>query len=290
MNGMPQPTAQDDLDAIAVELYALPPAQFTAARNARAGASDRSLAALIKRLPKPGVAAWAVSLLAREGQLRDALELAAALREAQDDLDAAELNRLGAQRRSLVAALSKQAVALAGERGVTVSPATRDDVDKTINAAVMDAGAAAAVMTGRLVRPLEATGFEAVDLTDAVGGSAPDGTPPLPAPSRDDLAERRARKDAEKAVREAEQAASEAERTLARVDARLAKARERADHLHERLDDLRTEVERLEADAKKAEAEVDRIDDERAEAASVVRATQKQADRARATRDERAPR
>ena len=133
-----------------------------------------------------------------------------------------------------------------------MSPATRDDIEKTINAAVMDAGAAAAVMTGRLVRPLEATGFDAVDLTDAVGGSAPDGSPALPAPSRDDLAERRARKEAEKAVREAEQAASEAERALARVEARLGKARERADHLHERLDELRAEIARLEADASQA--------------------------------------
>ena len=290
MNRMPQPAAHDDLDAIAVELYALPPAQFTAARNARAGASDRSLAALIKRLPKPGVAAWAVSLLGREGQLSEALELAAALREAQEDLDRAELSRLGAQRRSLVAALSKQAVALAGERGVTVSPATRDDIDKTINAAVMDAGAAAAVMTGRLVRPLEATGFDAVDLTDAVGGSAPDGTPALAAPSRDDLAERRARKEAEKVVREADQAASEAQRMLARVDARLSKARERADHLHERLDELRAEVGRLEVDAEKADAEVDRVDEERVEAASLVRAAQKKADGARANLPDRAPR
>ena len=287
MNGMPQPPAQDDLDAIAVELYALPPAQFTAARNARAGASDRSVAALIKRLPKPGVAAWAVSLLAREGQLGDALELAAQLREAQDDLDAAELNRLSRQRRALVSALSTQAVALSGERGVSVSPATRDDVERTINAAVMDAAAAAAVMTGRLVRPLEAAGFDAVDLTDALGGTAPDGSPVLPAPSRDDLAERRARKEAEKAVREAEQAASETERTLARVDARLAKARERADHLHERLDELRAEIARLETDAARADAEVDRVDAERGEAASVVRAAQKKADAARAARDGR---
>jgi len=290
MNGMPQARTQDDLDAIAVELYALPPAQFTAARNARAGASDRSLGALIRRLPKPGLAAWAVTLLAREGQLGDALELAAALREAQDDLDAAELSRLGAQRRSLVAALSKQAVALSGERGVTVSPATREDIEKTINAAVMDAGAAAAVMTGRLVRPLEATGFDPVDLTDAVGGSAPDGTAAPPAPSRDDLAERRARKEAEKAVREAEQAESEAQRTLARVDARLAKARERADHLHERLDELRADVARVEADAENADAEVDRVDEERAEAASVVREAERNAKAARTRRDGRAPR
>src|SRR6187551_812202 len=153
----PVPSADDSplkFDAIAVELYALPPEQFTAQRNARA-AAERDLTARLKALRKPTVAAWAVSLLARDGQLGDALELAAALREAQDDLDAAELKGLSVQRRSLVAALSKQAVALAGERGVTVSAATRDDVDKTINAAVMDAGAAAAVMSGRLVRALE---------------------------------------------------------------------------------------------------------------------------------------
>ncbi|MEU1971615.1 transposase [Microbacterium sp. NPDC019599] len=279
---MPNPPSPDDLDAIAVELYALPPAQFTAARNARAGMVDRQLAALIKRLPKPGVAAWAVSLLAREGQLGDALELAAQLREAQDDLDAAELSRLSRQRRGLVAALSKQAVALAGERGVTVSAATREDVEKTINAAVMDAAAAAAVMTGRLVRPLEATGFDAVDVSDAVGGSPADGAALPPPPTRDDLAERRARKEAERAAREAERAASEAEHELARADARLSKARERADHLRERLDELRAEVERIEADAAHADSEVDRLDEERGEAASVARAAQKKAEGARA--------
>lgn len=285
MIGMPPPPAPDDLDAIAVELYALPPAEFTAARNGRAGALPRELGILVKRLPKPSVAAWAVSLLARDGQLGDALELAAALREAQDDLDAAELKGLSAQRRSLVAALSKQAVALAGERGVTVSAATRDDVDKTINAAVMDAGAAAAVMSGRLVRALEATGFDGVDLTDAVGGSAPDGIPALPAPSRDDLAERRARKAAEKAAREAERAASEAQRELARVEARLGKARERADHVRERLDDLRAEVARLEADGAAADAEVARLDGERTDAASVAHTAERAADAARAALD-----
>jgi hypothetical protein len=287
---MPQPSAPDGIDAIAVELYALPPAEFTAARNARAAASDRPLGALVKRLPKPAVAAWAVSLLAREGQLGEALDLAAALREAQDDLDAAELSRLGAQRRSLIALLSKQAVALAHDRGVAVGPSARDDVDKTINAAVMDAGAAAAVMSGRLVRPLEATGFEGVDLSDAVGGSAPDGSPALPAPSPDDLAERRARKAAEKAVREAEQAASEAERALARIDARLDKARERADHVRERLDETRLEVARLEADAAAADAASEKIDEERGEAASVVRSAQKKAETARAARDDRSTR
>ncbi|QIG38642.1 transposase [Microbacterium sp. 4R-513] len=284
---MPKPPAPDELDAIAVELYALPPAEFTAARNARAAASDRPLGARVKKLPKPAVAAWAVSLLGREGQLGDALELASALREAQDDLDAAELSRLSGQRRALVAALSKQAAALAGERGVAVGAAAREDVEKTINAAVMDAAAAAAVMTGRLVRPLEATGFESVDLTDALGGSAPDGSAAPPPPSRDDLAERRARKEAEKAAREAERAESEAERELSRIEGRLGKARERADLLHERLEDLRDEVARFERDSADAEAEVKRIDEERSEAASVARAASKKAEAAREALEER---
>lgn len=290
MIGMPHTAAPDELDAIAAELYALPPAEFTAVRNARAAASDRPLAARIKKLPKPSVAAWTVSLLVREGQLADALDLAAALREAQEDLDAAELSRLGAQRRSLVAALSRQAVALARERGVTVSPAVSEDVEKTINAAVMDAAAAAAVMTGRLVRALEASGFESVDLTDAVGGSLPDGTPAPSPPSRDDLAERRARKEAEKAARVAEQEASEAERELKHADARLGKARERADHLHERLDDVRAELARLEADAETADAEVERLDGEREESASRAREAHKRADRARTAVEERGAR
>jgi hypothetical protein len=268
------------LDAIAAELYALPPEEFTEARNARAAASDRALAARLKALRKPTAAAWAVDLLARDGQLAEALQLASALREAQDDLDAAELSRLSRQRRQLVTALATQAVGLARDRGVTVSPAAREDVEKTINAAVMDAAAAAAVMTGRLVRALEASGFDAVDVSEAVGGSMP-GVPDAPPPSRDDLAERRARKAAERALREAERASGEAERELTRIDAKLAKSRERGDHLRERIDDLRAELARLEADAEKADRDTARLDEERTDAGARAKAAQKQAEKAR---------
>ncbi|WP_216084923.1 hypothetical protein, partial [Shigella sp. SHS-8] len=133
----PPPRASAALDAIAAELCALPPDRFTAARNAKA-AADPALAKAIKALRKPVVAAWAVNVLVQEGGLADALALAAELREAQDDLDAAELGRLSKQRRALVAGLAKQAVARGADRGVTVSGAARDDVEKTINAAVMD--------------------------------------------------------------------------------------------------------------------------------------------------------
>ena len=51
------------------ELYGLVPAEFTAARNAlaqqAADGGDRELAARIRKLPKPPVAAWAVNALVR---------------------------------------------------------------------------------------------------------------------------------------------------------------------------------------------------------------------------------
>lgn len=269
---------RSDLDAIAAELYALPPADFTVARNREAGMADRSIAKQVKALRKPTVAAWTVNLLAREGQLAEAVELSAALREAQEDLDAAELSRLGRERRQLVAALATQAVALAEGAGVAVSAAAREDVEKTINAAVMDASAAAAVLTARLVTPLEAGAFEPGDLADAVGGSLPG---VAEAPARDDLAERRARKAAEKAAREAERAANEAERELARIDAQRQKLQERVDHLSERIEDLRRDLERFEDERATAEGALEGIEEERRDAASRARTAAADARRAR---------
>lgn len=281
---MPKADADSTLDDIAAELYALPPGEFTAARNARAGLAGGTTARAVKALRKPSVAAWAVNLLAREGQLAEALELSAALREAQDDLDAAEMSRLGRQRRQLVAALAKQAVELAKDAGVAVGAAAREDVEKTINAAVMDAGAAAAVMTGRLVKPLEAGDIEPATLADAVGGTLPDAI--APAAPRDDLAERRARKAAEKAAREAERLAGEAERELARIEARRTKAQERADHLAERIDDLRRDLARLEDEAAEAAEKLERVEAEWKAAAGRAREAATAAERARRAVDE----
>jgi hypothetical protein len=280
MGAMPKSDSAAELDAVAAELYALPPDQFTKARNARVGMADRSIAAHIKALRKPSVAAWSVNLLARQGQLGEALELSAALREAQEDLDAAEMSRLGRQRRQLVAALAQQAVDLAEEAGVGISAAAREDVEKTINAAVMDAAAAAAVMTARLVKPLEAGSFDESDLAEAVGGSLP-GAKALP--PRDDLAQRRARKAAEKAAREAERLANETERELTRIDARRAKAQERADHLAERIDDLRRDLAQLEEEARTQAATLDEIEREHGEARERARAAAKEAERAQRT-------
>lgn len=272
--------AADELDDIAAQLYVLPPADFTAARNARAAAASGDLARTLKALRKPSVAAWAVNLLTADGQLAEAVDLSRALHEAQDDLDAAELAKLGRQRRALVAGLARRASELATDAGATLSPAVRDEVEKTVNAAILDAAAAASVLTGRLVRTV--TSGEHAE--DAVAGSVP-GVPDRPQPSRDDLAERRARKAAETAAREAARAASDADRELARVDARLGKARERADHLRERIDELRAELERFARDADAADEKVDGLETERAEASDRAKKAAAAAERARAAVD-----
>ncbi len=161
------------LDEAAAELLALPPARFTAARNERAAAAGGALGRGIAKLRKPTVAAWAVNLLVVDGQLGEAVELSRALHEAQDDLDAAELARLGRQRRQLVAALARRAADLAAEAGTPLSAAVTDAVEKTVNAAVVDATVAAVVLTGRLVAAIDLADLDASALGAAVGGLGP---------------------------------------------------------------------------------------------------------------------
>ncbi len=268
-----------DIDAIAAELYALPPERFTAARNDRAAHLGRADAARVRELRKPTVAAWVVSLAVRDGRLAEAITLSAALREAQDDADAAALAELGRQRRRLVQALAGEAVTLAEDAGVTVSASARDDIAATINAAVMDAAAATAVMTGRLVRPLVAGGFDPADLADAVGGSLP-GVAPAPPPP-DDLAERRARKAAERAAREADRAQADAERRLAAAEADLERRRTRLAHLRERADELRRSLDDVEAQTEVARAETEEAEAEHAELTTAVTRAARAAEAAR---------
>ena len=76
-----------DAEEVADALYALPPEQFTAARNARAqaakAAGDREAAARIAALRKPTVLGWLVNLLVRElpDEIGGFLDLGDALRE-----------------------------------------------------------------------------------------------------------------------------------------------------------------------------------------------------------------
>lgn len=271
----------DGFDAVAAELLLTPPAEFTARRNARADAAGTGADARrrIRSLRKPTVAAWAVNLLSADATFREALDLSHALREAQEDLDAAELARLGKQRRALVRALVRRAVELADAAGVTVASSARDEVERTVNAAIVDPVAGAVVGAGRLVRPLDPGALDPLSVAESVAGSVP-GADAVAEPSRDDLAERRARREAERQRREAERAASEARRILSRADAALTRARERADLLHERVEDLRRDLARVTAEADAADEAASGLERERRAAARAVSDAERELDRA----------
>ncbi|MBC3839789.1 hypothetical protein GXW82_04710 [Streptacidiphilus sp. 4-A2] len=76
----------EDVEQIADALYALPPPEFTAARDAAAararGDHRPEVAERVHRLRRPTLGAWLANLLVREypDEVRSLLELAAALR------------------------------------------------------------------------------------------------------------------------------------------------------------------------------------------------------------------
>lgn len=147
-----------DFDAVADELYGVPREEFIRTRNARAAeAKDRSLAARIKALRKPTLAAWLVNRLARE-RPDDLAELAALgqeLRTAHEELAGGRLRELSVRRRETVDALTLAAREIGRESGLGVSDTVTDQVHATLQAALAGGEAADLVMAGRLATPLD---------------------------------------------------------------------------------------------------------------------------------------
>lgn len=166
---------EQGLADVAARLYALPFDDFVAARTAAAKdaaavGGQRSLAAEVRSLPKPSVAAWTVNMLAarRPEILRELAGLGTSMQAAQSSLDALELRRLGQERRQLLGSAVKAARDVAEQQGRKISGAIAAEVEATLRAATADAGAAAAVQSGRLLRGLSADGVDVVDLSGAV--------------------------------------------------------------------------------------------------------------------------
>lgn len=180
------------LAGIADRLYAGPLEDFIASRAAaakEAAGQDKELAAGVRALPKPSVAAWAVNMLARQRPdvLNGLAGLGARMRMAQGSLDAAALRELGRERRTLLAAAVDTARAVAHEQGRAISDAMATDVEETLRALTADEGAASAVTSGRLLKVLSADGVNAVDLDGAVALPAllpaVASPPPVPRPA-----------------------------------------------------------------------------------------------------------
>jgi len=190
------------LDEVAARLYALPPEEFTAARDeavrAARTAGDRELAKRIGGLRRPTIGAWLVNLLAhqRPDLIAELTALAADLRAAQRNLRGGELRELSVRRRELVTALTRETRALAVAAGRGVRDALPfPEVEATLTAALADADVAEQVRLGRLVKSIEYHGFgelprpqlrlvhggaeEAEETDDAAGEE-----PPAPRPGR----------------------------------------------------------------------------------------------------------
>ena len=258
-----------ELRSVASELYSLTPDTFTARRNEEADAvrrsGDKELATRIRRLPKPSAAAWIMNMLVRHrsAEIAEVLDLGASLRAAQEDLDRDELRELSGRRQKLLAAVVIQARSLAEELGHSVSESAMADLAQTLQAAMADPRAADAVQSGLLTRALLSTGWEPVNVADAVAVPAV-GTSPHDSPR--DGTNRRATRERAKARREAEAAARSLEEATAdlraieeRVDAlepQRRKLEAERDRLHEHLTEVEKDLVAL--DRKKTALERDR--------------------------------
>jgi len=315
----------DDLVDIATELYALAPDAFVAARNARAATiADAPLAARVRALRKPLMAAWIVNLFVREraAELDQALELAAALRTAQAELDAQALSTLGRQRRALIRSLADQAMQVAAAHGAQVTAGAAAAVEETLNAAMFDPAAAAAVASGRLIRSLDAgADAGAAEVADAVAGPLPvlagralgggaganatqkdatsadtisagatpsDATPSDGvSPAADEMRARRERKAAERALRAARDALTQAAEAHAKAVRRSRAARQRLDELAAQEAQLRDDLDRVSQARRRAGAEADQLDIESLRLAAQQTAARERLDAAlRATAEE----
>lgn len=285
---------------VARELLLVAPQDFVAERTARQRAvrkDDRALATAVGKLRKPAPAAWVIDLLAHDGALDDAVDLGPALRKAQADADPDAIRTLRRQRAEVVDALAQVGADLASDAGHPVTPAALEQVRSTIEAAMADPHAGAAVRSGLLVTALESVGFDAVDLDGALAD--PDAVPdawsgsdappipisqargarkasrasrpaqrdapepdadsdPEPEPKRDPAADRKAARQAETAARTESR---DADAALDTAEADLEQAEERRAGLQRALEQAEAEITRLEAARDEAEAASDRARD-----------------------------
>jgi hypothetical protein len=304
--------------AVADELYALTPVQFTAARDERArqvrAAGQRDEAAAIKKLPRPTASAWLVNQLGRAAPDRMArlYELGAELQEAQRTLAGDRLRELSVQRRQVISDLLPAASDLAGQAGQPASAAVLGEVRATLEAALADADARAAVRSGQLTKSLAYAGLGEVDLTAAMAlpaaprpgsardqaasgaraeasrgrrgpaawrGSAAGGES---AAGRESAAERGSSAErAADAVRAAQEAADEAAAALAEADRGVAGVAEQRQFLRRRVSHLERELADTRATDAQLAREAKQADRSHAAAARRLESAQRRLDQAR---------
>lgn len=261
-----------DVDSIADQLYALPPAEFTATRNtlvkqARAE-GDRDSAARIQALARPTRSAWLVNRLARErlDQLEPLIELGRDMREASANLTGEELRALTRQRLQVVHALVQLARQLGGAEGQRVSDEVAEEVRQTLEASLADGDIADAVLSGRLSRPARYAGFGEPTGIDWHRSRRSAAGQPEVAEVTDLVARRR----------------EQAEHDVARTSDQLRAARAARDKAEQAAQKAQEATARASEDADRLRRELSRAEKAAAEAARAEQAGQERVDRATA--------
>ena len=233
--------SHDDLPPDADALYGLPLEDFVPERAAVAKRlrreGDREGAKRVAALRKPSVAAWTVNQLVRS-RTKDVAAFADAadeLRAAQAALmegrgSAGDLRSAREAERGAVARLLEVARGLF-PGGREPGEATIERIGATLHAAVADEAVRDEVLSGRLLRERESSGFG--DLDVELAAAVPPRPRPRPAPRRkaeDDAREREAAAERERRERRAALRAAldqaVAEREEAEADLAAARAEE----------------------------------------------------------------
>ncbi|WP_374456609.1 hypothetical protein [Nocardioides sp.] len=293
----------DPLLEIADELYALPLADFTPARDAlvKEHKADKALAGSIKGLRKSSLAAWVVNLLVRRDpdQVDQVLAVGAALREAQENLDAAQLREFTKQRRQLTASVTTSARRMAREEGVKVTQSVADQIEATLTAAMLEPDAAKAVRSGMLVAALEATGLGDLDLSGAVAlpaalgfsAKARPAAPPEPTERPqlhvvpDPDADAKARAAADERLADARGVLSEAEKEHRAARRSVEKLQAKTLQLQSEIDELRSRIVGLESDLEEVDDELGEAEAAQVEAEEAVDEARAEVDDAKAARE-----
>jgi septal ring factor EnvC (AmiA/AmiB activator) len=271
---------------IADRLYGEPLADFTPARDAAAkeaangDGADKELAARVKALKKPSIAAWALNVLVRREseQIDQVLALGESLRAAAESMSGEDLRALTKQRRQLTNALAGTARDLAREQDVRLTSAVVDQVEGMLTAAMLDPTSAQVVRSGLVVTAFTSTGISEVDVEavcavpEALGESHRASATERQAPSlhlvpEDDRVRREAAQDA---VDEASRSVDEARSELEELEASVKDLHARRLQLQGEIDELRRRLAALEDDVDSVDEDLEEAEGARDDAAVVL--------------------
>jgi hypothetical protein len=297
-------------------LFKLPLAEFTAARNALAtllkDAGHADEAAAVKALGKPPLSAWAVNqlywhhrkpfdqLMAAGERLRKA-QAAELTRQGEGGRGKGDLRDLIEARSHVLADLAKRAAAVLREGGHPPTPDVTRRITTTLEALATYGDQEGAPTPGRLTADVDPPGFEAlsalVPQSTSKGGAAsgPSRVIPFRSPAkasakklspaekkRQAEQERKAqRKAAEAALREAERALRDARALVVQREAALRKAAAHAKVTEKAKAALETRFEKVSADADAARQEARRVASLAEEAAQAQQDAERAVEKAR---------